>query len=132
MALVPLPLTYRDLVLDDDLDPFAAETTSDLQNLIQDVTHILQEDLGSNADDPLRGVGINNYLSGTQTNFASISGVIETQLNSDDRISACTATIVQNSDSTFTIFINIQVAGDVIPLQYGWSLVNGLTNTTGM
>lgn len=128
---VPLPLTYADLVLDNDLDPFAAETTSDLQNLIQDVGHILVETLGSNPDDINRGVGIYNYLSGTVKDFQGVVGIIEKQLTTDDRIDSCNASIVQNSDDTFTLYINIAVDGSVIPLQYGWSLTNGLTNATG-
>ena len=126
MALVPLPFTYADLVFDDDMNAFAAETTSDLQNLVQDVTHILEEILGSNPDDPTRGVGATQYLSGTTVAFAGIVGVIEQQLNTDDRVSKCDATIVQNSDDTFSLFINIAVGENIIPLQYGWSLSGGL------
>lgn len=40
----PLPLTYADWVDEDDVDPLGKETTSDLQNLIQDVIHVIEED----------------------------------------------------------------------------------------
>lgn len=127
MPVVPLPFTYADIAdFDDDMGPFAEETTSDLDNLVQDVTHILEETLGSNPDDPTRGVGLVYYLSGTVENFSTIVGVIERQLNADDRITKCDASIVQNTDDTFSLFINIQVAGTIIPLQYGWSLSGGL------
>ena len=127
MANDSLPFTYADLAdIDGDMGAFAQETTSDLENLVQDVGHILEEILGSNPDDPTRGVGISQYLSGTTIAFAGIVGVIERQLNADDRITKCDATIVQNSDDTFSLFINIAVAGTIIPLQYGWSLSGGL------
>lgn len=130
MANVALPLTYPDLVCVLDLDPYAAETTSDLQNLIQDVLHILREHLGSNPDDPERGCGVENYLSGTVDQFRTLCGTIETQLNTDERISSTSATITANDDSTFLLRIEIGVSGTIIPLEYGWQNGN-FTNLTG-
>lgn len=116
-----LPLTIPDLVCVDDLDPFAGETTSDLQTLIQDVYHLLLEIPGSNPDDPDRGIGASTYLSGTLENFKSLPGRIETQLGTDDRISSVSCTITpQASDNTFTVNLNIGVGTQVIPLQFGW------------
>lgn len=127
---VALPLTYPDLVCELDLDPFAQETTSDLQNLIQDVLHILREDLGSNPDDPERGCGVYNYLSGTVDQFATLCGTIETQLNTDPRINTASAKITPNPDGTFLVRIDIGVGSDIIPLEYGWQ--NGsFTNLAG-
>ena len=126
------PLTYADLVCDQDLDPFAGETTSDLQNLIQDVTHVIVELPGSNPDDPNRGVGIFNYLSGTEADLAKVAGIIESQLTQDDRVQACSCSILTQDDATFpfVVRVDITVAGSVIGLSYGFSSVLGLVLQT--
>lgn len=127
-----LPLTYPDLVCDLDLDSFATETTSDFQNLVQDVTHILVELNGTNLDDSQKGVGIESYLSGTQLSFNGLIGVIEEQLSRDDRITGVIASIAQNTEETFTITIEISVSGTVLNLQYVWSAVGGLNFISGV
>jgi hypothetical protein len=123
-----LPFTYADLVCLDDADQFASETTSDLQSLLQDIYHVLVELPGSNPDDPTRGVGINQYLSGTSVQLNTIPGVIEDQLTQDPRIDGCTASVQQQSSGPFPwlVFIDVQVDGSVIGLQYGWSSDGGL------
>lgn len=124
-----LPLTYPDLVCVLDLDPNASETTSDLANLTQDIFHVLIELLSSNPDDPDRGVGIDQYLSGTLDDLAKVPRLIENQLDSDDRIDAVSASLVQNaagSEFPFTIAIDIGVNGSVLGLQYGWTSNGGL------
>lgn len=117
--MADLPLTITDLVCELDLDAYGRETTSDLQSLIQDVLHLLLEDLGSNLDDPNRGVGVENYLSGTEEQFAQLPRIIEEQLGQDDRINNVSA-IIENIDETFRIRIDIGVAESVIPLLFGW------------
>lgn len=129
-AQVALPLTYADLVMNGDLDPFCSETTSDLQNLIQDVGHIIEQTLGSNLDDPTRGVGIQNYLSGTQDNFNTLPGVIESQLLTDDRIDTVACQINQEGNGDWLVLIQIGVNGTIIPLQFGYSSAAGLINQT--
>jgi hypothetical protein len=122
-----LPLTYTDLVCLDDIDPSASETTSDLQNLLQDIYHVLIELPGSNPDDPTRGVGIDQYLSGTLTQLQTLPGVIDEQLTADPRITGCASSVQQTSGPfAFTITINVEVSGSVIGLQYGWSAPGGL------
>lgn len=125
-----LPLTYPDLVCMQDLDPNASETTSDLQNLIQDVYHVLFELLGSNPDDPDRGVGIDQYLSGTLDDLQKATRIIEAQLGEDDRIDTISANITQNPTTDpfpVSIIIEIGVDGSIITLQYGWESAVGLT-----
>lgn len=126
MSNVPLPLTYRDLVCDVDLDPFGNETGSDLENLIQDLTHVLVENLGSNPDDPTRGIGISNYLSGTANSLPALCGNIEDQFGRDERVSGVTATANRNADGTYLISITVQVGATTLPLQYSWSTPEGL------
>ena len=118
---VQLPLTYVDCVCEDDVDPLAAETTSDLQNLEQDVLHLLLEAPGSNEDDPLRGIGIMNYLSGTVNDLQSLPRLIEEQLLQDTRISTVDCNIVATGTPAFpqfTISLVITCDATVIPLDY--------------
>ena len=115
-----LPLTYPDLVCNLDLDAYAAETTSDLQTLTQDVLHVLLEFPGSNLDDPGRGIGVFQYLGGTSDQFQHLARTIEAQLVRDDRIDSVYADVTQESDGTWSLLIRIEVDGAVVPLQYGW------------
>lgn len=136
-----LPLTYTDLVCDDDVDPNAAETTSDLQTLEQDIYHILLEDPGSNPDDPDRGVGVPSLLSGDTSVLATIPRQIESQLLNDERIEQVQAQIVHIpaggtfSDGTpvgdqdgYEIQIQYQPTGAVLPqsVSFGYSSAGGL------
>lgn len=90
-----LPLTAPDLVCVEDMDPFAAETQTDLESLEQDVLHILDEDYGSNPDDPERGIGLGNLLSKPTTALSDIVRQVESQLRTDDRIDAVKATLTE-------------------------------------
>jgi len=121
-----LPLTYPDLVFEEDLDPFAAETTSDFQNLVQDVNHLLEELPGTNPDDPLRGVGIETYLSGTLDNLKNLPKIIESQIGEDDRVNSVVCTVTAQTDSTYLILIVIGVAATVLTLEFSWAQSAGL------
>ena len=119
-----LPLTTPDLVCMLDLDPNGAETTSDLQSLEQDIFHVLINLLGDNPDDPGRGVGIDQYLSGTLDQIAPLAKIIENQIDQDDRVDSCSCGIIQNDSSSpypITISIEVGVNGAVIGLQFGWT-----------
>lgn len=140
-----LPLTAPDLVCLDDLDPFASETTSDLQSLEQDVYHILIETAGSNPDDETRGIGVEQLLSSSASNFTMITQIIDTQLSKDDRIDTCTSTLTSLPpgstlpdgtplpDGGYLLELDIvpdeSVLGssDVIALAFGYSGSGGLT-----
>ena len=129
----PLPLTYPDLVCSPDVDSLGAETQSDLQNLIQDVMHVLQQDLGSNLDDPNRGCGIADYLSGTDIDLQTLAGNIQSQLHDDPRLTSVTAQVIAGypgSTFPYTVLVNLGVSGAVIGVSFGWSSVTGLVNTT--
>lgn len=121
-----LPLTYPDLLCLDDLDPYASETTSDLQNLAQDVHHILLEELGSNPDDPSRGVGVLSYLGADEKLFGTLPGTIDTQLSEDDRINSSTTTAQKRADGSWDISIVIKVDESVLPLAFNLSTAKGL------
>lgn len=126
----PLPLTYPDLVFLADMTPLALETTSDLQNLEQDVMHILEETPGSNLDDLTRGVGLDYWLGGTVNDFAKVASTIDAQLEKDPRIESSTTTITTttngNGGTSYSISIYVEVAGSVVPLGYVYSPSNGV------
>jgi hypothetical protein len=113
-----LPLTYADLVCSNDVDPTAAETTSDLQNLEQDVLHILIQKKGGNPDDPTRGVDIPNMLNGDTRLLNSLATTIDAEIGDDDRVDGSTTTIVQEANGNWTISILIQVGAAVLPLNF--------------
>jgi len=124
--MIQLPLTYPDLAAEVDLDANAAETTSDLQTLKQDVLHILEEPAGSNLDDPDRGIGLVQLLSGSTIPLTAIPGIIDGQLVKDDRIDASKTALTQEADSSFVLDIQVSVAGTVVGLGYSYSAVGGL------
>lgn len=80
-----------DLLCTDDVDEFGTEIDDPLQELEQDVFHMLLETYGSNPDAPSRGVGVQAALSGPLTIHRSRE--IESRLTVDDRITAARATI---------------------------------------
>jgi hypothetical protein len=118
--MASLPLTYPDLICGFDLDPYGRETTSDFENLVQDILHVLLELPGSNPDDPTRGIGVHTYLNGTLDAFNSLPGKIEEQLSRDDRVNTVSASIAPQSDGTFKVNLRVSVGESVIPLEYGW------------
>lgn len=127
--MATLPFTYADIVCDLDVDIYARETTSDLQALIQDLSHVLVEFPGTNFDDPDRGVGVEQYLGATVDQFQSLQTLIENQFNRDDRVYSTSCSIAQSDDGTFSIQIDVQVSEGVVPLEFGWQ--NGqFTNLT--
>lgn len=119
-----LPLTYHDLRCVDDLDLNAVETQSDLETLEQDVLHILEEVLGSNLDDPDRGLGLTQLLSGSAVPLQHLASVGATQLTKDSRIDSAKLTITQTGPSAFNVAVVVVVANSVIGLYYS-SLASG-------
>lgn len=126
---VPLPLTYADGLCVLDVDPLGAETTSDLQNLIQDVFHLLITWPGTNPDDPTLGIGVDLYLSGTTKDLDALQKKIPQQLLEDDRIPTCTASVTQEADGSFTLDVEIGVGSSTLGLQYSYTQEGGLLQT---
>jgi len=90
----------------EDMDPFAAETADALEDLAQDLYHRLIEPPGSNLDDPNRGLGIEDALSGPVD--SGLKQRIEAELRKDVRVTAVAATITQLDTSNFRIEIAIE------------------------
>lgn len=126
--MATLPLTYPDLVCDDDLDLFAQETTSDLQNLEQDVAHVLIETLGSNLDDPNRGVGLPFMLSANAGELTALNQTIESELLKDGRLDAVSAIVTQTGHEAYSVVITVSVGAAVLGLSYSYDAVGGLVS----
>lgn len=121
------PLTVPDLVCDLDVDSYGAETTSDLQTLIQDVFHVLKELPGTNPDDPDRGCGAELILSAPQDALIPWCKNVEEQLRRDDRVTDVSVTLT--SDNPPNVMVTIEVDGQVIPLTFGF-LQGNFSNLT--
>jgi hypothetical protein len=129
-----LPLTYPDAQGYDDVNPWGRETTSDLENLAQDVYHVLLEAPNSNLDDQyangITGIGLEESLSGSTDTLDSLAKRIDTMLELDTRVDSSTTTITVDSTdetgSSFDIQIVIDVVGSVLPLSYSFTQAGGL------
>jgi hypothetical protein len=129
----PTLLQYPDVVCYDDVDELGLECTSELQVLEQDVYHVLKQELGSNPDDPDRGIGIEGKLSGTETDFLLLPSEIDSQLREDDRIDDSQTTIIKLSVAgggvAYTVNVQIWVDGAVYTLPYAFT--NGVFSRAG-
>ena len=104
-----------DLVCFDDLDHFAAETTTAMEELAQDLYHRLIEQPGSNIDDPDRGLGIEDMLSGPVD--PQLTHRIEAELRKDDRVDAVKATVTElGDDGAFRIEIEVEANEETVGL----------------
>jgi len=76
-----------DVVCEDDLDEFGTELDDPIQELWQDILHMILESFGSNAAATDRSVGLEDELS-SASSPAAIKHRIETKLCDDPRIIA--------------------------------------------
>lgn len=97
-----------DIRCSDDMDFFGEETDDALEDLSQDLYHRLIEDYGSNLDDPDRGLGLKDLLSGTLD--PNLTQRIEAELRKDGRVSEVLATITTQADGSFRV--EVQVVAD--------------------
>ncbi len=108
-----------------DIDAIATETTSELQNLQQDLTNRLTEMPGSNLDfgsPNNRGIGIMSYLSGTTQKLAGLPGRIDAEFIQDPRVTAsATAPFVRQPDGSYVISTQLVCIAGVVGLSWGWS-----------
>jgi hypothetical protein len=97
-----------------DLDLFGAETQSDGDELIQDVLHVIEQDLGSNLDDLTRGLGVANILNKQVPSGLTVAA--STEIAKDDRVQRCDATIAVDDQGNQTLNLTIYVLDDVLNL----------------
>jgi hypothetical protein len=119
-----------DLVCREDLDPFAAETDDELEQLAQDLEHRLLEDYGSNPDDEDRGVGLLSRLSGTDSPLM-IARLIEADFLKDDRVLTCEAIVELaeggNAGTVATVDLKVTTSDGLLKLGYAVGSDGALT-----
>lgn len=107
----------RELRWGTDLDLFGAECADAEEELEQDILHVIEQDKGSNGDDPDRGLGVANVLSSEiPANFAADA---ERELAQDDRVAQVRVTLEINdvggpADTVATMSASIQPSDDVL------------------
>jgi hypothetical protein len=127
---INFPLTDPDLRGVLDMDPYASETTSEAENLAQDCYHFLISLPRSNPDAPDRGVGVQQYLSGTTNDLATLPAKIEADFLKDPRIQGCAATLTLEPDGTYLIGVKVEGVIGVFVFSYGYSQAGGLVPKT--
>jgi hypothetical protein len=100
-----------DLIWLDDLDPFGRELDDPLEELAQDVYHRLLELPGSNLDDPERGFGLEDALSGRID--TRLGARIEAELGKDDDIDAARAVVTEPERGVLKIEIEITASDEI-------------------
>jgi hypothetical protein len=106
-----------------DMDALATETTSELQNLQQDLTNRLIEMPGSNLDfgpSNSRGVGIMSYLSSAKK-IGGLPARIDAEFIQDPRVSESLTTLVLQSDGTYLVSTQLVTVAGVFGLAWAWS-----------
>lgn len=91
----------------EDMDQFGGETVDELEDLTQDLYHRLIEPRGSNIDDPERGLGIEEMLSGAID--GSLKSKIEIELARDPRVVAVAAAITEIEAGSYRVAIDVAV-----------------------
>ena len=98
----------------DDASPFGVETSDELEELAQDLYHRLIEPRGSNIDDPDRGLGIEDMLSGEID--PGLKQRIEAELQKDERVTLAAASISEIEEGSFRIDIQVEADEDELGL----------------
>lgn len=89
----------RDLRCLDDMSLFADECANELEELEQDVYHVLIQESGSNLDDPTRGLGLDDLLSSDDSVLEGIAPRAEVEVaQRDDRIVSVAAQLVRDEN----------------------------------
>lgn len=87
------------------MDQFGAETSDAFEDLVQDCYHRLIEPPGSNLDDPDRGLGIEDALSGPLD--PTLTTRIERELEKDERVERVSASITEIEAGGFSVEVSI-------------------------
>jgi len=102
-----------DILWFDDMQLDAAETTTEEDELEQDEMHVLEQDQGSNPDDPTRGLGIANIASRAITQDArSWEQRAVAELTKDSRVDSATAKVVVIADGSLELDCKVMVDGE--------------------
>ncbi len=95
-----------DVLCFDDLDEFGRDLDDPLEELFQDVVHMLFESFGTNCDAPARSIGLEDGLSGPTD--PGLRHRIEQKLTDDPRIDAAQATLTDVGNGITQIALTLQ------------------------
>jgi len=121
-----------DVICLEDLDAFGAEMDDPIAELEQDLYHGLLETRGSNLDDPNRGLGLEDALSGP-LDPQLLAEAIEAHCTRDDRVDSVTVSMTQlspgggNAGDSYAIQINIQPEGSIALTMSPFRIVRRIT-----
>lgn len=107
-----------------DIDDLATETTSELQNLIQDLTSRMTEMPGSNLDfgsPNTRGIGIQGYIGASSVVLLGLPGRIDAEFELDSRVTSSATTIQKQVDGSYLITSQIACVAGVFGVTWSWS-----------
>jgi hypothetical protein len=98
------------------MDPFARETVTEYDEIVQDAYHVIEEDNGSNPDDPDRGLGVANSSSKALADVsATTTTSAEKEVERDERIDSCAAMLsVDPTTGLVTLDLDIKVDDQIL------------------
>lgn len=130
------PLTAPDLAVSPspggvavDADDLMTETTTEAQNLQQDLTNRLIELPGSNldfGDNNTRGIGIMTYLNAPAGRLLGLPARIDAEFEQDPRVTSSHTTITQGpadakGQPTWNIDTQAETVAGVVGLGWSWT-----------
>lgn len=107
-----------------DVDDLATETTSEIENLFQDLTNRLIELPGSNldfGDSNSRGVGIMTYLNAPVGRLQGLPARIDAEFLQDPRVRESYTQVQPQPDGSYVIATQVTTVVGVIGFSWGWS-----------
>ncbi len=104
----------RELRCLEDMSAFADECVDDLEEIEQDVYHVLVERTGTNLDDLERGLAVDDMLSDSTTVLDGLPTKTEAELGKDDRISAVACKLTTDADGNPRLEVTIQPTDEVL------------------
>lgn len=91
-----------------DLDPFAAQCATAIEELEQDVLRRLSTRRGTNLDDLNFGEAAHDWLSARVLDLEQARREFEAEISADPRVARCTARIEQDGPTEFTVLLEIE------------------------
>ncbi len=107
-----------------DMDDLATETTSEIQNLYQDLGNRLVELPGSNLDfgpGNSRGIGIMTYLNAPIDRLQGLPQRIDAEFLQDPRVVDSYTQAIPQADGSYVIATQVTTVVDVFGFSWGWS-----------
>ena len=113
-----------DVVCYEDLDEFGRDLDDPVEELEQDIVHMLLESYGTNISDPERSIGLEDALSGSADR--GLRHRIETKLTQDPRIDAAECTLTDEGSGVVRVQLRIQANGDELGIELTYDAAGNL------